>query len=244
MVRIDAHATVGPDYVARAVHHLRSGRWGGVGGRVAARGVTSAGRAIATAMSSKFGIGNSVHHYGTEPVPADHVPFPGYPLTLVRQLGGWDEALPTNQDFELDYRIGLNGHRLLYDPEMVIDYRCAQSVRAVFRQFRRYGKGKAQVVVLHPRSLRARHFVAPALVAQLAVVAAATLVLRKPVVLALAAPYAGGVVAASRREGRSLDPAARRHLPLVFAAMHLSWGMGFWEGLFTHVRLALRRRPS
>src|SRR5687767_3497431 len=30
LVRIDAHATVPPDYVRRAVGHLGTGRWGGV----------------------------------------------------------------------------------------------------------------------------------------------------------------------------------------------------------------------
>src|SRR5436309_3992828 len=33
LVRVDAHSAIPPDYVGRAVRHLRTGRWGGVGGR-------------------------------------------------------------------------------------------------------------------------------------------------------------------------------------------------------------------
>src|SRR5688572_7122457 len=46
-VRIDAHATVPPNYVSRAVELLSSGEWGAVGGRKDGVGVTPAGRAIA-----------------------------------------------------------------------------------------------------------------------------------------------------------------------------------------------------
>ena len=39
---------------------------------------------------------------------------------VARALGGWDEKLRVNQDFEFDYRLRLAGHRLLFDPELVI----------------------------------------------------------------------------------------------------------------------------
>src|SRR5918992_1622344 len=42
-VRVDAHATVPPDYVKRTVHHLETGGWGGVGGRKDGVGVTGTG---------------------------------------------------------------------------------------------------------------------------------------------------------------------------------------------------------
>jgi cellulose synthase/poly-beta-1,6-N-acetylglucosamine synthase-like glycosyltransferase len=236
IVRVDAHATVNTEYVERAVRHLRTGQWAGVGGRVDAVGVTATGRAVSAVMSSRFGIGNSVHHYGTKPTAADHVPFPGYPTALVRDLGGWAEELDVNQDFEFDYRLGRRGHRLLYDPGMVIHYHCQQSLSGVFRQFRRYGRGKAKVVRLHPDSMRARHLVAPALVASWAI--SALLARRNPwLVLAANLPYAVAVGAGTLAAGPQLrDAAARRRLPIVFAAVHVAWGLGFWEGLLASHR--------
>jgi succinoglycan biosynthesis protein ExoA len=232
-VRIDAHATIGPDYVERALVHLRSGRCGAVGGRVDPVGETAAGRAIAVAMCSKFGIGNSVHHYGVEPVETDHVPFPAYPLELVRELGGWNEQLVVNQDFEFDWRVVQSGARVLFDPALTITYFGQQSVRGVFRQFRRYGRGKVRVIALHPRSVRARHFAAPALVG--ALVLSAGLVGRGRGRLGVAVPfaYAAGLGVATIASVHELegDRRAQTLLPLVFMAMHLGWGLGFWEGV-------------
>lgn len=244
-VRIDAHATVGPDYVERAIAWLRTGKWGGVGGRVDPVALTPAGRAVAAAMSSRFGIGNSVHHYGKEPVAADHVPFPAYPTALIATIGGWDERLVTNQDFEFDYRLGLAGHQLLYDPSLAITYVGQQSIRGVFRQFRRYGRGKARVVMLHPRSMRARHLVAPALVAWL--LGGAGIALRRPLIgAASAGPYLAGVAAATVVLSREVrEPAARLRLPAALVAMHVGWGLGFWEGLAQEVRRPeVRRLPT
>src|SRR5439155_15949967 len=65
LIRVDAHSTISPGYVSRAVTHLRTGRWGGVGGRKVGVGTTPAGRAIAAAIASRFGAGNSTYHYGT-----------------------------------------------------------------------------------------------------------------------------------------------------------------------------------
>ena len=75
LVRVDAHSTVPPTYVADRVERLREGTWAGVGGVKPGVGVTPAGRAIAAAMSSRFGVGNSKYHYATTEVEVDHLPF-------------------------------------------------------------------------------------------------------------------------------------------------------------------------
>ncbi len=67
LVRVDAHATVPPDYVARAADLLEGGQYGAVGGVKLGVGRTPAGKAIAVAMASRLGVGGSVYHYGTDP---------------------------------------------------------------------------------------------------------------------------------------------------------------------------------
>ncbi len=241
LVRVDAHATIPPDYVGRAVEHLSTQRWGGVGGRKTGVGVTSAGRAIAHAMASRFGVGNSIYHYGTTAQVVEHVPFGAYPVELARELAGWDESLRVNQDFEFDYRVRLSGRQLLFDPLLDIDWHCRQSVPDLYRQYQRYGRGKVVVGGKHPRSLRLRHLMAPALVAELTV--AAVLGARRPSWgLALLAPYAIALSAATATTAAQLeDRAARRWLAPAFAAMHLGWGVGFWQGMGD---LALRTMRS
>ena len=230
LVRVDAHAAVPPDYVRRAVDHLRSGRWGAVGGRKDGVGRTTAGRAIAAAMASPFGVGNSTYHFGTTMTTVDHVPFGAYPVALARELGGWDEQLLVNQDYEFDYRVRSAGHQILFDPALRIEWECRQDVPALFRQYRRYGRGKVRVARLHPDSLALRHLAAPALVAWIAATLAVGVRSRRVMAIGLA-PYAAAVAAATARTSGSLDAEARRWVAPAFLAMHLGWGLGFWEGL-------------
>lgn len=230
LVRIDAHSTIPPDYVERVLALLRTGRWGGVGGRKDGIGLTDAGRAIAAVMASPFGVGNSTYHHGTEPAPVDHIPFGAYPRAVVDDVGGWDETLPVNEDYEFDYRIRRSGRELLFDPQLVIAWECRQSIGALWRQYRRYGHGKAQVVRMHPEATGVRHLAAPALVLNLAT-AIALLPFRRRWGLALLVPYAVGLAGASATVAPRVPPRSRRFVPAAFAAMHLGWGLGFWEGL-------------
>jgi glycosyltransferase involved in cell wall biosynthesis len=230
-VRVDAHATVPPDYVRIAVGHLRTGQWGAVGGRKDGVGRTKAGRAIAVAMASPFGVGGSTYHHGVTPEEVEHVPFGAYPTALARRLGGWHERLRVNQDFEFDHRVGRAGHRILFDPALVIGWECRQSIEDLYLQYRRYGRGKVVVMALHPGSVKARHLAAPALVAWLALAAAASAVKRGPLVLAgAAAPYLLVLTAATASTWPRAPRGSRRWLAPAFAAMHLGWGWGFWRG--------------
>jgi succinoglycan biosynthesis protein ExoA len=230
LVRVDAHSTVPPDYVMRAAEHLRTGRWAGVGGRKDGVAATPAGKAVAAAMASRFGVGNSTYHYGVRTQVVEHVPFGAYPLDVVRWLGGWDERLTVNQDFEFDERVRAAGGQILFDPDLVIHWECRQSVGELFGQYRRYGRGKVRVARLHPRSVRLRHLAAPGLVAAGAVAAVASV--RRPRAAAIATgPYLAALAVASVRTARSLEPAARPWVAPAFVAMHVGWGLGFWEGV-------------
>lgn len=233
LVRVDAHSEIPPDYVALAVDRIESGPWGGVGGRKDGVGEGPAGRAIAAALGSPFGVGNSVYHYGTEPQKVDHVPFGVYRTDVLRSLGGWDETVTSNEDFELDYRLRSAGHELLFDPALRIRWMSKQTLGDFFAQYRRYGKGKSEVARLHPQSVAFRHLAAPALVAALA--GAALLRRRRPgVATALAAPYVVALAGASVATAGKVDGAAAKALvPAAFATMHVAWGIGFWEGMLT-----------
>lgn len=240
-VRVDAHSTVPKDYVEKATRRLEEGVWGGVGGRKDAVGVTAPGKAIAAVMSSPFGVGNSIYHYGTQEQTIDHIPFGSYDTAILRSVGGWDEELVANEDYELDYRLRQAGHRLLFDPSISIAWQCRQSVPDLWSQYRRYGRGKADVARLHPESLALRHLAAPALVAAWAV----ALLMRKwrpSWMLAAFGPYGAALGLASRKTLRQLEPDAdRATVPAAFVAMHAAWGIGFWEQLLRN-SVAKRRK--
>lgn len=244
MVRMDAHSTVDSTYVSQLVDRLSDDCWGGVGGRKLGVGVTPAGQAIAAALESRFGVGNSTYHHGTEVREVEHIPFGAYPVDLVRRLGGWDERLVVNQDYEFDHRVRLAGEALLFDPDIVINWFSRQSIGGFFDQYLRYGRGKVAVMLMHPESIKARHLIPPAFVGYAGL--AALVGLRRPVRgLALLAPYAAALVAASVQTARPLQSSAARALVApAFVSMHVAWGVGFWRGLPHAVRLraADRRR--
>ena len=102
-------------------------------------------------MASPFGVGGSIYHYGKEPQEVEHVPFGAYPTEVARSIGGWGEEFTVNQDFEFDHRVREAGHKILFDPSLVIDWESRQTIRALWKQYRRYGKGKAKVVLCPPR---------------------------------------------------------------------------------------------
>jgi len=231
LVRIDAHATVAPGFVAGVVAHLLTGEWGGVGGRKDAVGFSATGRAIAAVLGSRFGVGNSAYHHATEAQEVDHVPFGAYPIEVIHDVGGWDASIAVNEDYEFDYRVRSSGRRLLLDPSLVIAWEGRQTLPLLARQYRRYGRGKAKVVRKHPTSTAARHLVPPAVVAALGLA-----VLLAPVrprwSAAIALPYVGllglGTVVVGARLAERDEVIA---VPGAMATMHLAWGWGFWEGL-------------
>jgi glycosyltransferase involved in cell wall biosynthesis len=237
LVRVDAHATVPPEYVARAAQLLETGEWGAVGGLKRGIGRTAQGRAVAAAMASRLGVGGSYYHYGDRPREVEHVPFGAYPARVAREVGGWGEEFTVNQDFEFDHRVRAAGHRILFDPALVIDWECRQSVRDLFRQYRRYGRGKVKVALRHPSSVSPRHLVPPALVGFLSVAVTGAALRRRPEWLLAATPYAGALAAGTWALRDSVpDARARVFVPAAFAAMHLGWGLGFWEGVLRQVR--------
>lgn len=239
LVRVDAHSTIPPGYVQHAVTRLEEGRWAGVGGRKTAVGRSPAGRAIAAVLNSPLAVGGSTYHYGTAETVVDHIPFGCYRTETVRELGGWDEGIPNNEDFEFDQRLRGQGE-LLFDPGLEIAWQVRDSVGQLWRQYRRYGRGKPLVAVRHPTSMRIRHLAPPALVVWLA--AATLFAARRPGVAAAAvAPYlvvvsgAGAVI--SRTAPAESD---RRVIPAALVAMQVAWGVGFWEGVLDLLRRGRR----
>jgi succinoglycan biosynthesis protein ExoA len=238
LVRIDAHSTVAPDYVARAVARLREGRWVGVGGRKDAVARTPTGKAIATVLGSPLAVGGSTYHHGTAVQTVDHIPFGAYPTERLRDIGGWREDIANNEDFELDQRMRRFGE-LLFDPALRIDWQCRERVADLFGQYRRYGTGKPAVARAHPGSVRPRHLLPPGLVVWLGTSAVVATVVPRAAA-AMVAPYAVAVAASSAAVARRCPDGARRGaVPAALVAMQVGWGIGFWQGA-----ARLLRRPA
>jgi GT2 family glycosyltransferase len=171
LARVDGHAAVNDTYLERAVATLESEpRVAAVGGRRIGVARRRAGVAVATALSSRFGVGDSINHYADRAQRTDHASFGVFRTAVLREVDGWDEALLVNEDVDLDHRILTAGHLIWFDPKMSIFWHVRESVTALARQYRRYGRGKAAMVIKNGRrAVRLRHLAPPLLVVGLSV---------------------------------------------------------------------------
>jgi len=226
VVRVDGHAELAPGYVRRAVETLRRTGAVNVGGVQRAVGRTPFEEAVAAAMSSRFGTGDAVFHYGGDEGPADTVYLGVFDRAAIEAAGLYDERLVRNQDYELNIRLRQAGGVVWFDPQLEVSYRPRGSLRALARQYFEYGRWKRAVVAEHPSSLRWRQAVPPAATLAVALGALAGLFRRR----ALAVPAGYAAVAAAAACATGDCPGQRLRLLAIYPAMHLSWGAGFLLG--------------
>jgi len=182
-------------------------------------------------MTSPFGMA-SPFRFARRRRDVDTIGHPLYRAKALRDVGGFDETLERNSDYELNYRLRQAGYRLVFDPTIVSTYRPRATLGELARQFWWYGRWKAHVVHRHPGSIRARHLVPPLLVLALASAPAWSRTRPGRDALALAVGMYGvtAVLAAAAAEpGRA--EADRLALLAAFPIMHVSWGAGFLSTL-------------
>lgn len=226
VVRVDGHALLSAGYLRRAVTLLEQTGADNVGGVMAAEGVTTVQRAIATAMRSRLGVGSAPFHTGGDPGPADSVYLGCFRRSSLEQVGGYDAAYLRAQDAELNHRLRAAGGLVWFDPSLQVTYRPRASFSTLASQYLHYGRWRRVVMRQHPDSVRLRYLAPPALLLGL-LASAGLLALGSLLGLLVPVLYAALVVAGSAVIGRGLSPVSRALLPAVIATMHLSWGWGF-----------------
>jgi glycosyltransferase involved in cell wall biosynthesis len=219
MVRVDGHCQLESDYIERCVSDLEATSAAMVGGGMTPMASGRVQQGIALAMSSRFGAGPARFHVSGSPGWVDTIYLGAYRTELARQVDGYAEDVGVNEDAEFAIRMRPHGG-IWFDPDIKSTYVPRESLRAVARQFYRYGRSRAATIRRHPGSLSARQLAAPALVLGL-------LSSRRRVVLLGYASVLATAAAIERRRAGSAMPSFVAALPI----MHLSWGTGFLVGL-------------
>lgn len=241
IIRVDGHTLIAADYVRLCVAHLQKGDFDGVGGWVVTIGETPLAETIATAMSMPFGVGNSAMRVtqGKTIVGVDTIPFPAYTRKIIERVGLYDEELIRNQDDEFNYRIRKAGGKLLLSEEIKCQWYSRGTLKGLWRQYYQYGFYKVRVLQKHPLQMSLRQFVPPAFVLALiasALLGLATFLLHFAAVFLLLACLVPALYLCANLAA-SIYTAAKRGwkylllLPLVFAILHISYGLGFLAGL-------------
>lgn len=227
VVRVDAHSTIPPGYVARAVLTLMETNADNVGGMQVPVGRSFWSRAIAAAMSSPAGAGDARYRIGGKAGPVDTVYLGAFRRATLDRLGGYDESFVRHQDYELNARIRREGGTIWFDPALRVEYTPRSSLRLLARQYFDYGTWKSWFARSNRRALRPRQLAPPLLVIALAVSLAAAVF--SPWSLLVPGVYLLGLVVA----GLATVPTtgiAVAGVPIALLTMHLSWGVGFLTG--------------
>lgn len=239
IARMDAHAVPSENYLRACLGRL--GREGvsvvGAPCRIRAAADTSVAHANAAAVSHPFGIGDAMYRTagaGAESRFVDTVPFGVFRKELWQRLGGYNEQLLTNEDYDFNYRARSAGGGVLLDTSCYSTYFARPTFASLARQYLRYGTWKSRMLRLHPRSVKPRQLVAPAFVCALAVLLAASpwLDAARWLLALMLVPYALlSLFCAASVARRERDWTLLPLVPVSFLLIHLSWGTGFWLGL-------------
>jgi len=241
IVRLDAHSHPTLTYVRQCVEALRQTGAGVVGGvwETEAGDSSATAKAIACAVSHPMGAGDAAYrigHAGAGRHPIDTVPFGCFRKSTWENLGGYNEQLLTNEDYEFNYRARLAQQLVILDS----DIRCAYVARATLKelaaQYFRYGWWKTKMLKQHPLSLRWRQAVPAGFVAMLVALACLSVFFSAArfALAALVLLYGLALIATAVRMRRRVQSwRIVTILPAAFLTVHLSWGTGALVNLLT-----------
>lgn len=225
IVRVDGHAEIPVDYISTAVRELLRVGADNVGGIMDAQGTNDFERAVACAMRSRIGVGNSAFHVGGEAGEAESVYLGAFRREALERVGGYDPHFSRAQDWEMNHRIRATGGTVWFTPELKVTYRPRSTVRALARQYFHYGRWRRVVARHHEGTINLRYLAPPTMVlGTMAAVLVGTV--WRPAWL-VPATYAAAVTVGGVAISRGESPRTRALAPAVLATMHWSWGAGF-----------------
>ena len=153
--------------------------------------------------------------------------------SVYERIGGFDEEMIRNQDDELSYRLRKAGGRIVCNPQIRSYYYNRAGLASLWKQYFQYGWYKVLVLQKHPRQMRPRQFAPPTFVLALIVSGLLALILiTRPLSLVIPSLYLLANLAVSFRIAFMRGWKYLFLLPVVFAILHLSYGIGFLGGLF------------
>ena len=227
IVRLDAHTTYEPQYVAKIVDGFQSLPRGVacIGGPQVPMHEKRFGRALVAALhTNPMGLGGAEFRAVTEPRSARGVYLGAWRPDVLQSLGGFDEDWEANEDAELAARLRRAGYAA-YLIDARSEYRVKRGPLGALRQWGKYGYWRAQTLRCHPQEARLRHLVPPlALIALLAL-------LFTPLRLAILPIYAlyCAAIFAKRVAGEPLRVTLASCV--FFPACQVAWTFGLLRGL-------------
>lgn len=148
IVRIDAHASFPDNYLSTLYKYSKELNADNIGCLINTLPANSSvqAQAISFALSSPFGMGNSLFRIGTNKIQeVDTVPFGFFKKNIFEKIGFFDTELVRNQDDEFNGRIIKSGGKIILIPQLSINYYPRDSIKKTYNMFYQYGLYKPLV---------------------------------------------------------------------------------------------------
>src|SRR5262249_34250618 len=163
-----------------------------------------------------------------------HAVFLGaWPRHAFTRIGLSDDELVRDHDDEFNYRLLEHGGRIWLSPTIQSRYTTRSSAGRLWRQYFQYGHWKVRVMQKHPAQMRLRQFVPALFVMTCALAVLATPLTSWAVELlaAIIGAYVTCNLIASIAVARLPGWRVLVRLLLIFAILHVAYGLGFVAGL-------------
>ncbi len=144
IVRVDARSRIPDDYIERVARLLTEPTIAVAGGRQIAipPHESTRGRGIARALNNSLGMGWSKYRRrGSASGPADTVYLGSFRRADLESVGGWGEAMASNQDFELNRRLAAVG-QVWFESMLGVSYVPRSTLMELLSQYHRFGRWK------------------------------------------------------------------------------------------------------
>jgi len=229
VVRMDVHAEYANDYVRKCVEVLEKTGAENVGGAQRARAKTWFQRALTAALDSPLAVGGAKYRSADNEGFVDTVFLGAFRRRVFERVGMYDPRAITNEDADINQRILESGGKIYLSRDIVVHYYPRDSFKSLWKQYFKYGQGRARTLLKHGRFPSIR----PA-IPFLMVVTEGVLLLTSPLhpfaSWSLGA-YALATGAEAIRVGRRAGPAAIPAVWAIFPVLHVAHGVGFANGL-------------
>lgn len=230
LARVDAHALYPDNYVTRLLATAEAQQVDAVVVGMVTQAPNGFARpfaqGVAAAQNSRLGTGGAAHRTGAAAGLVEHGHHALMRIAAFTAAGGYCEAMPCNEDAELDLRMSAGGARIWLAPDVPVTYFPRGTARGLFRQYWRYGAGRATTVRRHRRPLKLRQAL------PLAIAPACLLALAAPFAPLLALPALSWALLC---QGWGLALAVQeRRADVAWAGtaamiMHFAWSAGYWK---------------
>ena len=248
-IRVDGHVEIPADFIAKSIRclHEHPEAWV-AGGYIKTVADDFVGQAIASAMRSPIGVGNSRFRLGDYEGWVDTLAFGTHHRWIVDKIGYFDEELVRNQDDEFNLRIILAGGKIWMSKAIQSTYFSRGSLRKLWKQYFQYGFWRIRTLQKHKRPASFRQLV-PLLFVLSLILPGLAGILWKPLWILLVIETAFyvlglviGVLDVGRKSGWRYAPLA----PMVFAILHFAYGSGSLWGVvrFSILRGSGMKKPE